>query len=76
MYDDGFINIINIDNCEEVIKQMSGLHPDKTTMQFRPMDCMQMTEFDDGSFDAAIDKGTLDSVLCGDNSTANASKMI
>lgn len=51
------------------------------------MNAMAM-EFSDGQFDAAIDKGTLDSVLvtvssilnsstqCGENSVSNAEKMI
>jgi len=33
-------------------------------------------EFDTGAFDCVIDKGTLDSILCGDSSTTNAAKMI
>lgn len=32
-------------------------------------------EFPDDTFDAAIDKGTMDSVLCGEGSTANVGKM-
>lgn len=39
------------------------------------MDARAM-EFEDGSFDAAIDKGTLDAVLCGESSATNAQKMI
>lgn len=31
-------------------------------------------QFPDASYDAVIDKGTLDSILCGDNSTSNAAK--
>ena len=33
-------------------------------------------EFEDGSFDLVLDKGTLDCVLCGDNSTVNTEKAI
>lgn len=33
-------------------------------------------EFESGSFDVVIDKGTLDSVLCGEGSATNSSKMI
>lgn len=32
-------------------------------------------EYPDDSFNAVVDKGTLDSVLCGDGSIANVAKM-
>lgn len=32
-------------------------------------------DYPDESFNAVIDKGTLDSVLCGEGSTANVAKM-
>lgn len=32
-------------------------------------------DFPDESFNAVVDKGTLDSVLCGEGSTANVAKM-
>jgi hypothetical protein len=32
-------------------------------------------EFPDESFDAVVDKGTMDSILCGEGSTANVAKM-
>ena len=35
------------------------------------MDVMDMGTFGDDKFNAIMDKGTLDSVLCGENSTAN-----
>ncbi len=35
-----------------------------------------MTEFKQGEFNVIVDKGTLDSVLCGDNSEPNAIKML
>ena len=33
-------------------------------------------EFAENSFDAVIDKGTFDSVICGEGSNTNASKML
>jgi ubiquinone/menaquinone biosynthesis C-methylase UbiE len=46
-----------------------------TTMLFIHMDTRKIG-FDSASFDAAIDKGTLDAILCGEGSTANANKML
>ena len=45
-------------------------------MSFKVIDVLDMQEISTGSFNIAIDKGTLDSVLCGDNSGANAQKML
>lgn len=33
-------------------------------------------DFADGMFDVVIDKGTLDSILCGEGSSQNAQKML
>ena len=40
------------------------------------MDVLDMSEFQIGEFNVVLDKGTLDSVLCGDNSVPNAEKMM
>ena len=40
------------------------------------MDVLDMNEFNSASFNTVIDKGTLDCVLCGDNSVPNAEKMM
>ena len=45
-------------------------------MAFKVMNALDMKEFLTGTFNIVIDKGTLDSVLCGDNSESNAQKMI
>ena len=39
------------------------------------MDAKQLS-FSDGNFEAVIDKGTLDSILCGDGSGPNAHQML
>lgn len=44
-------------------------------LKYTQMDVRAM-EFEAGSFDVIIDKGTLDSVLCGEGSATNSSKMI
>ena len=75
MYDDGFLNSINIDISQVVVKAMQEKYRDKTSMRYLHMDCRNM-EFEDKTFDAAVDKGTLDAILCGENSTAHAQKLI
>jgi ubiquinone/menaquinone biosynthesis C-methylase UbiE len=40
------------------------------------MDVRSMTNFEDGTFDAVIDKGTFDSILCGDGSGPNAEQTL
>ena len=77
MYEDGFENIINIDISNTVAKYMDDkLKTRCPNMGYRVMDVMDMSEFKSGEFNSVIDKGTLDSILCGDNSVANAEKMI
>ena len=40
------------------------------------MDAREMKDFETANYDVAIDKGTLDALLCGEGSTTNAHKMI
>ena len=44
-------------------------------MQFVQMDLRAM-EFPEGAYNVVVDKGTLDSVLCGEGSTLNVQKML
>jgi len=75
MYEEGYHNISNIDISLVVIKAMQEKYQDKAGMSFQQMDCRQM-EFPDGIFNVVIDKGTLDSILCGEGSTHNAQKTL
>ena len=45
-------------------------------MKFQVCDVLDMKDFQNGSFNTILDKGTLDCILCGDNSVPNASKMM
>merc|ERR1711968_155952 len=55
-------------------EQMVERYKDKPTLQWQQMNCCAL-DFPDETFDVVIDKGTLDSVLCGEGSTANTAKM-
>jgi ubiquinone/menaquinone biosynthesis C-methylase UbiE len=45
------------------------------SMLYRQMDARSL-QFEDCVFDAVVDKGTLDSMLCGDGSGPNAEQML
>jgi len=74
LYDNQVKNITNIDISEVCVNHMKAKHEDKQEMQWQKMDVRKL-EFADGTFDVVIDKGTLDSVLCGEGSTKNCSQM-
>lgn len=77
MYEDGYENITNIDISNTVTKFMEEKVKSRCpNMTYKQMDVIDMNEFKSGEFQAVMDKGTLDSVLCGDNSVANAEKML
>ena len=74
MYRDGYKNIVNIDISNVVIQQMVERNPDKPEMIWEVMDVRDL-KFPGESFDLAIDKSTIDALLCGDNSFINVAKM-
>jgi 2-polyprenyl-3-methyl-5-hydroxy-6-metoxy-1,4-benzoquinol methylase len=71
MHKDNFTNIHNIDFSSVVIAQMQAKHPDR---HYAEMDVLLMSYHNE--FDVCIDKGTLDSVLCGDSPTPTSSIML
>mmetsp|Transcript_5592 Transcript_5592/g.7083 ORF Transcript_5592/g.7083 Transcript_5592/m.7083 type:complete len:208 (-) Transcript_5592:1483-2106(-) len=74
MYVDGFTSIANIDISKVVIDQMTEKHKDKTTLTWQVMNACHL-DYPDETFDCIIDKGTMDSILCGEGSTGNVAKM-
>jgi len=75
MYEEGFHNITNVDISLVAIKAMQEKYADKAGMIYQQMDCRSM-EFPDGVFNVVLDKGSLDSILCGEGSTHNAQKTL
>jgi 2-polyprenyl-3-methyl-5-hydroxy-6-metoxy-1,4-benzoquinol methylase len=71
MHKDNFTCILNIDFSSVVIAQMQAKYPDQ---HFEELDVLQMPYHE--KFDVVIDKGTLDSVLCGDNPSPNSFNML
>ena len=77
MYEDGYENITNIDFSSKVINQMDERTKAKCPkMVFRTMYVMDMKDLSSSEFMTILDKGTLDSVLCGDNAVPMAAKMM
>lgn len=64
MYDDGYHNIINIDFSDIVVEQMrQRTQHRQPQMQWKVMDVRSLA-LDSASIDVAIDKGTLDALMC------------
>lgn len=82
MYEDGFKRITNIDFSPVVISAMKEKTKGKDGLACRlvcdPDLTMDVTEleFQAGEFDAVIDKGTLDTILCGDDSEMTAERAL
>jgi ubiquinone/menaquinone biosynthesis C-methylase UbiE len=74
MYDDGFHHIYNIDISSVCIKQMRERNSHRTGMSYEVMDVCEMA-YPSEFFDIAIDKSTIDALLCGDNSFYNVARM-
>ncbi|TXG71466.1 hypothetical protein EZV62_000045 [Acer yangbiense] len=63
MVDDGYEEVINIDISIVVIRHMETKYADRPHLKYIEMDARKMDDFQSGSFDGVIDKGTLDSIL-------------
>ncbi len=75
LYDAGYHNIHNIDISSVVIQQMSERNKHREGMTYDVMDVREI-KYADGEFDAAIDKSTIDALLCGDNAYVNVAIMM
>ena len=76
MYDDGYKYIYNIDISYNVINTMIERNKIKRpNIKFEVMDVRDL-KYENNSIDLAIDKSTIDALLCGENSFINVAKMI
>lgn len=75
MYDDGYHNIKNIDISTNVINLMSERCKDRKEMTYEVMDVRDI-KYESNTFDLAIDKSTIDALLCGEDAFINVAKMI
>lgn len=76
MVKDGYEDITNIDISSVAISMMRKKYEDIPQLKYMQMDVRDMSSFPDDSFDSVIDKGTLDSLMCGSNAPLSASQML
>jgi hypothetical protein len=71
LYASGFHNIVNVDIDAKQIELMRCIHADKPGMSWLVADLCDARSAlpTDGAFDVAIDKGTLDALLCTDQAS-------
>jgi len=75
MYVDGFTNLLSTDYSEVVVEKMKKKYAANPDILFEVMDIRKML-LEDGVVDVIVDKGTLDAVLCGNDSAKNANEML
>lgn len=76
LYDDGYKRVVNIDISASVIAHMTERNKEKRPeLRFETCDVTELTEFVEDEFDLIIDKGTLDSLVCGQGAMMRAKAM-
>ncbi|CAI5484074.1 unnamed protein product [Closterium sp. Yama58-4] len=75
MVQNGYQDIWNIDISSVVVDFMKKRNSDIPQLKYDTMNVCSMG-FDESAFDVVLDKGTLDAILCGNNSVENASAML
>ncbi|KAH9569012.1 hypothetical protein CY35_03G109600, partial [Sphagnum magellanicum] len=76
MVSDGYQDIVNIDISAVVIEAMREKYKDMHQLQYQRMDVQEMKAFKDGQFDSVLDKGLLDSLMCGTSAPCSVSTML
>ena len=78
LHEDGYTQVVSVDISKIVIAQMKEAYKEKLPgLVFEQADIRDMHELvADGQFDVVLDKGTLDSILCGDSSGPNSEKAL
>lgn len=76
MVKDGYEELVNIDISSVAIDVMRRKYANIPQLKYMQMDVRDMSFFPDESFDGVIDKGTLDSLMCGTDAPLSATQML
>ncbi|XP_065871669.1 uncharacterized protein [Euphorbia lathyris] len=76
MVKDGYEEIMNIDISAVAIDMMTKKYEYSPQLKYMQMDVRDMSFFPDESFDGIIDKGTLDSLMCGNDAPLSATQTL
>jgi len=77
MFSDGYKDLWSIDFVEtaiDIMKNRAKRSFKELEDRYLIMDARNMS-FQDSTFDAVVDKGTLDAMMCGKNNLSNCSKL-
>ncbi|CAL1151990.1 unnamed protein product [Cladocopium goreaui] len=76
-YDDGYHDITGVDIVEPVLETMRQRNVDRPGMTYLWADAMDLSVFEDESFDVVFDKSTLDALKCrGAEATSSMSSEV
>lgn len=75
LWDDGWHDVLGVDYSTLAVARMQARAAARPGLEYREMDVGAL-DLPDGSIAAAIDKGTLDAVLCGTEPQAAAQRMV
>jgi ubiquinone/menaquinone biosynthesis C-methylase UbiE len=75
IYHEGYRYISNIDFSEEIIHQMEDRYKEYSDMDFQVADATDL-KLEPNCMSCVIDKGVLDSIMCGVSGQEEATKMI
>ncbi|KAJ8748772.1 hypothetical protein K2173_011327 [Erythroxylum novogranatense] len=76
MVKDGYEDVVNVDISSVAIDMMKRKYEHAPQLSYMQMDVRDMSIFHDESFDGVIDKGTLDSLMCGNDAPVSAAQML
>ncbi|KAK9802794.1 hypothetical protein WJX73_006433 [Symbiochloris irregularis] len=76
MVKDGYISITSQDLSSTCVRHLQQLHSDQRELKYITGDCRCMPDIADSSYGSILDKGTLDSIMCGDNGASEGARAL